>query len=158
MMPFLGFTGNWGSRGRAQVERLADLARKCGDLTPLGPRVRDILVAGNRERSLAGKDVSGENFVALAPSTLARRKGTGPPLAPRGASSREVTAYEVELRVGPGRLDFIAGWPSLPWMNYHILGVPERLPRRDPSGFRVKDLEAVRALLREHYQDKRRGG
>jgi hypothetical protein len=159
MMPFLGFTGNWGARGRAQAERLADLARKCGDLTPLREPVRQVLIQGNRARAVAGTDVEGipyEDYAPLAPSTLRRRRGDGPPLAPRYANSRIVTAYEVDVQVGTGRLSFIGGWPALPWMEYHHTGTA-RMPRRDPYGFTVKTLEEVRTLLREHYRKNRAG-
>jgi hypothetical protein len=156
MMPFLGFTGNWGARGRAQTERLADLARKCGDLTPLREPVKQVLIRGNRERALAGTDAQGRDFDELAPSTLKRRRGSGKPLAPRGAQSRVVTAYEVDVTAGTGRLSFIGGWPSLPWMEYHHTGTA-RMPRRDPYGFTAKTLERVRELLREHYRENRAG-
>jgi hypothetical protein len=156
-MPFLGLTGNWGARGRAQTERLADLARKCGDLTPLREPVRQVLIRGNRERSLAGTDAQGRTFAALAAATLKRRRGPGPPLAPLGAQSRVVTAYEVDVQVGTGRLSFIAGWPSLPWMEYHHTGTA-RMPRRDPYGFTAKTLEDIRTLLREHYRKNRTMG
>jgi hypothetical protein len=159
-MPFLGFTGSWGSRGRAQTERLADLARKCGDLTPLREPVRQVLIQGNRVRAVAGTDVEGipyEDYAPLAPSTLRRRRGDGPPLAPRYANSRIVTAYEVDVTAGTGRMSFTGSWPSLPWMEYHHTGTA-RMPRRDPYGFTAKTLEEVRTLLREHYQNKKRGG
>jgi hypothetical protein len=157
MMPFLGFTGNWGARGRAQTERLADLARKCGDLTLLREPVRQVLIQGNRARAVAGTDAQGRTFAPLAATTLKRRRGPGPPLAPRGAQSRAVTAYEVDVTAGTGRLSFIGGWPSLTWMEYHHTGTA-RMPRRDPYGFTAKTLEEVRTLLREHYQNKKRGG
>jgi hypothetical protein len=147
-MPFLGLTVNWSARGPA-AERLADLARRCGDLTPLREPVRQILVDGNRERSLAGTDPQGRSFAALAASTLRRRRGTGPPLAPRGAQSRVVTAYEVDVLAGAGRLSFTGSWPSLPWMEYHHSGTA-RMPARNPYGFRQQDLDEVRALLVRH--------
>jgi hypothetical protein len=153
-MPFLGLTVNWSARGPA-AERLADFARRCGDLTPLREPVRQILVDGNRERSLAGTDPQGRSFASLAASTLRRRRGTGPPLAPRGAQSRVVTAYEVDVQAGTGRLDFVASWPSLPWIEYHVTG-GRYLPVRNPFGFRSKDLEAIRELLSDHIARQRR--
>ena len=131
--------------------RIAELARKAGDLTPLREPVREILVRGNRERALAGTDVQGRRFAPLAPSTLRRRVGTGPPLAPRYQSSRVVTEYEVDIRAGEGQLSFIAGWPGVSWMEHHHTGTP-RMPRRDPYGFRQRDLDAVRALLKAHMR------
>jgi hypothetical protein len=147
-MPFLGLTVNRDARGPT-AERLADLARKCGDLTPLREPVRQILVDGNRERSLAGTDPQGRSFASLAASTLRRRRGSGPPLAPRGAQSRVVTAYEVDVLAGAGRLTFTGSWPSLPWMEYHHTGTA-RMPARNPYGFRQQDLDEVRDLLVRH--------
>lgn len=146
------FSVNWTNRGGIG-RRLSELARRVDDLTPLVAPVRQILIDGNRERSLAGTDAQGRPFAPLAPSTLRSRTGTGPPLAPHRAQSRVVTGYHVDVRTDRGTLTFAASWPDQPWMEYHHTGTP-RMPKRDPYGFREQDLERVRALLREHIMRK----
>jgi hypothetical protein len=128
-------------------ERIADIARRCGDLSPLAVPVRKVLVDGNRERALAGTDANGVRFAPLKPSTLERRKGSGPPQAPRGASSRIVTGYVVSVLASVARLLITGSWPTLAWLGYHRTGT-KHMARRDPYGFRPKDLETIRGMLR----------
>lgn len=130
-------------------ERIADIARRCGDLSPLKEPVRQVLWEGNKQRALAGTDAQGTPFAPVAASTRKTRGGDGAPLAPHGASSRVVTDYTVNVQAGPGRLTFTGSWPSCPWMEYHHTGT-KRMPRRDPYGFRAQDLDRVRQMLREH--------
>lgn len=146
------FSLNWQNRGGIG-DRISELSQRVADLTPLIEPVRTILIDGNRERSLAGTDVNGVPFAPVKPSTMLRRGGDGPPLAPRRAGSREVTGYVVEIRTGGGSLTFTGSWPDQPWMEYHHTGTP-RMPKRDPYGFREQDLERVRALLRAHIVRK----
>lgn len=127
-------------------ERLTELAKRCGDLTPIQNDVRQILVNGNRERALAGTNAQGVPFASLAPSTLKHRRGKGPPQAPRGAGSQIVTGYVVQVTAGPGELRIIASWPDLPWIPYHVDGTPH-MPARNPMGYRQQDLEKIRALM-----------
>ena len=128
------------------AERIADLARRCGDLSPIAPEVRAILVEGNKRRALAGVDFMGRPYAPLAPSTWRTRKGSGPPLAPRSAQSRVVTEYTVQVTAGPQRLTFVAGWPNVHFMEYHIHGT-SRMPRRDPLGFADHELYRIRQLM-----------
>lgn len=131
------------------AERLSDIARRCGDLSPLRDPIRRILVEGNRSRALAGVDAQGQPFAPLAPSTLRRRKGGGPPLAPLYSASRVVSQYVVDVQAGPGRLSFTGAWPRQRWMEYHHTGT-RRMPRRDPYGFRRQDLDAIRPMLNDY--------
>ena len=135
------------------LERLSDIARRAGDLTPLREPIRRILWEGNRDRALAGTDAEGRAFAPLAASTLKHRDGSGPPQAPHGAGSRVVTDYVVDVQAGPGRLSFTGSWPGLAWMIYHIRGT-RRMPRRDPLGFTRSTLDRARTLLREHVMKK----
>lgn len=137
------------------AERLADIARRGGDLSPLAEPIRRVLWEGNKERALAGEDAQGNRFAPLSPATIARRKGNGPPLAPRGASSRIVTGYVVSVLAGIGRLSFTGSWPELDWVQYHADGT-KRMPRRDPFGFRQRDLDRVREMVREYVMRKGR--
>src|SRR4051812_17458551 len=99
----------------AITERLADIARRAGDLSPLGEPVRRALWEGNKERALAGETAQGAKFAAVKASTQKTRGGSGPPLAPRGAASRIVTGYVVSVVAAVGRLTFTGSWPDLPW-------------------------------------------
>lgn len=128
------------------ANRISELARRCGDLSPIAGDVRAILTEGNKRRALAGIDFMGRPYAPLAPSTWASRKGSGPPLAPRSAQSRVVTDYTVQVTADPGRLTFAASWPDVPFMEYHIHGT-RRMPRRDPLGFADTELYQVRHLM-----------
>jgi hypothetical protein len=147
-MAFFNFVGGGPSRSKV-AERLGDIARRCGDLSPLREPVRRILIEGNRARALAGVDAQGRRFAPLAASTLSRRRGTGPPLAPRYAASRVVTAYVVNVIAGPGKLSFTGAWPSVHFMEYHHTGT-RYMPRRDPYGFRQQDIDRIRPMLGDY--------
>jgi hypothetical protein len=128
-------------------ERLADVARRCGDLTPLADPVRRLFWEGNRAARLAGVDAEGRPFAPLAQSTLKRRKGHGPPLAPEGEASKIITGYVVQVTAGPGRLTFAGSWPDLDWIQYAADGT-RHMPARDPLGFRRQDIDQVRDWMR----------
>lgn len=134
--------------------RLADIARNAGDLSPIAEPLRQILWEGNRERALRGEDAQGQAFAPLSPATLKNRKGDGPALAPRRGASRIVTGFVVHVIAGVGRLSFTGSWPGLDWVRYHADG-GRRLPRRDPFGFTNATLEKARALLRQHVMKSR---
>lgn len=129
------------------LDRNQLILRRLADLRPIEPRLRQIFVEGKRFHLLRGTDAAGRPFQAVKPETAKRRGGTGPPLAPRGASSRIVADYRVDFeRVGNG-LRVVAGWP-MGWVQHHKTG-GRRLPRRDPGGFRQIDMrEAMRVLRR----------
>jgi hypothetical protein len=81
-------------------DRVSDIARKCGDLSSLQEPIRSRLVEGNRQVIMSGTSPGSTAKVApLAPSTLRRRKGNGPPRAPRGEASRVVAGCEVHDRL-----------------------------------------------------------
>lgn len=152
-MAFLGFVG---APGKSKIaERLSDIARRCGDLSPLREPIRKVLVEGNKARALAGVDPQGRAYARLAASTLSRRAGTGPPLAPRYAASRVVTQYVVNVQAGPGRLSFTGSWPNVHFMEYHERG-GRYLPQRRVFGFRRQDIDAIRPMLSD-YILKRKG-
>lgn len=133
-------------------ERLADIARRCGDLSPLAEPVRQVLIEDNRERALAGVDADGNPFAPLAPSTVKQRQRmglSGPPQAAHGPQSRVITGYVVDVQAGPGRLSFLGSWPALDWIRYHITGT-SRMPQRNPMGFRRAALDRIRGMLRNH--------
>lgn len=53
------------------------------------------------------------------------------------------------FRAGVGRLTITGSWPDFPEIEYHRVG-GKHLPRRDPFGWREKDLAACRAMLRDY--------
>jgi len=139
-------------------DRLSDIARNAGDLTPLREPVRNALKDGNRADRLAGLDWEGRPFKDLAPSTLERRRKqglNGPPLAAHGPTARIITKFFVDVRAGVGRLTFTGSWP-MDWVRFHVTG-SRRLPRRDPMGFRAPTLDRARALLLEHIANNKKG-
>lgn len=133
----------------ALLDRLVEIQQRCNNLAPLASPVITVLRTGNRDRALAGTDAAGTSYAPLAPATLKRRKGTGPPQAPQGEASRIVTAQTWESDASPGELRLTGSWPSLAWLIYHVQGT-SRMPARDPVGFRPQDIKTAKTLLREY--------
>lgn len=132
------------------IERNEQILARAANLSPLEPQLRELFSRGKREQLLAGADAQGAPFAPLAPSTLRQKsRGPGGPLVPRGASSSIITGYFLTFAFGPNMIRVSAGWPGLDWVGYHITGT-RRMPRRDPSGFRPRDLAEGLALMREH--------
>lgn len=114
---------------------------------PVHWKAQQILKDGKREQLLQGVDWRGRPFAKLKPSTLKRRKGTGPPLSPRRGDSRSITHYYVAIdHVGPGEMHVEADW-QLAWMRYHNTGT-RHMAARPPGGFRSQDVKKVLAALR----------
>src|SRR5581483_7799637 len=131
-------------------ERLADLARRCGDLSPVREPVRQLLWNGNRENKLRGLAPDGRRYPLVADSTQERRPRPGRiPFITDGDRSTIITGFVVDVNAGPGRLTFVGGWPGLDWPEYHVNAYGPR-PARDPYGWRRVDLEDCRELMREH--------
>ena len=138
-------------------ERMADLARRCGDLSPIREPVRRILWEGNRENKTRGLAPDGTRYPLVALSTQKRRPRPGRiPFMTRGAASTIVTGFVVDVQAGPGRLTFTGGWPGLGWPEYHVNPWRTR-PARDPYGWRRVDLEDCRELMRDHVVRRRFG-
>lgn len=131
------------------AERLGDMAKRCGDLSPLAAPVRRIVEDDNREAILSGQDCRGHAVSALAPSTLERRDGSGPPRAPHGMASRLVAGLVVVVHAGLSRLAISKTWPDAPWWVYHASGT-RNMPARDPSGVRPEATARVRELLSKY--------
>jgi len=150
-----GFGGGVSFAPKSKIaERLSDIAKRCGDLSPLKEPIRQVLWEGNKIRSLRGVDVQGNKFAPLAISTLRNRKGFGPPLAPHWSDSRVVTQYVVNVQAGVGRLSFTGAWPGLYWMEYHQTGT-RHMPARPPYGFRKIDIDAIRPMLNSYVMKGR---
>lgn len=133
------------------TERLADLARRCGDLSPIANDVRKVIERDNREAILAGQDGDGKPVAALKPSTLGHRKGTGPARAPSGANSPLIKGLVVSVQAGTGRLAFSKSWPSAPYWVYFASGT-KNMARRDPSGVRPQARDEIRGMLAQYLK------
>jgi hypothetical protein len=111
-------------------------------------RVRAIVIEGNRAGLLAGTDKQGRPLAPLAPSTLRDRKGTGPPLVPRGEASRFISGFRAEWIEEAGGYVLHCGWAGLdsrdgrPFAGYHLTGAG-RLPKRDVGGIRPSDWQKI---------------
>jgi hypothetical protein len=116
------------------VAMLDRLARP--DLAPLARELRRVMIDDNREGLLAGTNADGGTADELRPATIRRgRGGEGPPRVPRGAGSRMVADYEVEVQQAPDRVLLIGGWRNTPFVRFHSTGT-RGMVARDPVGIR----------------------
>jgi hypothetical protein len=140
--------------GASLLDRIIGIRRKATDLAPLEPQVRQILWDANKARGLLGLDYTGKKYADLKPSTLKDRARAGyppgPPLNRQGMQARVIQGCEIRVTIEPARLRILKSWPTVPWMEYHILGTP-RMARRDPLGW-GDELVKVRALLPAHMK------
>ena len=65
------------------VDRLTTIAKRCGDLSPLAPSMRNRFWLGNRAAILSGTTPLGATVKPLSPGYLKRRRGSGPSLPTR---------------------------------------------------------------------------
>ena len=145
----LGLVTNGSNKG-ALRERVADMAKRCGDLTPIAPEVQAICWEANKRAVLTGKTYDGHPVAPLRPSTLKRRKGTGPPRAPNYAQSSVITMCEVNVIAGPGKLTFTKGYPGFePILGWLDQGT-KKMRARPTMGFGRDELEATATLVRKH--------
>lgn len=130
----------------AVFERISDIAKRCGDLSPLQEPVRARLWEGNAFNVLAGLTFDNVPVAPLKASTLRRRYENGPPRAPNGSASRAVHFYTITVNAGVGDLRFIAGWPGFPEIEYLHYGNPN-MAARPTIGFRPQDLQWIREQM-----------
>lgn len=125
------------SSGEEQVSAyLADLEYRVTDLRPLAVEIGNLIEVDNMAARMLGVDVDNQPFQPLADSTLRKRVGNGPPLAPMDMSSRIISGLEITLvDVGIGGIDILGDWPSMPFLHYHVTGT-KYMPARDPVGIR----------------------
>lgn len=140
------------------AERCADIARRCDDLSPLVDPIKKRLWWGNREAVVQGVSPNGRPVAPLMPSTLARRKGDGPPRAPMRDKSRVITMYEVNVVAGPGKLSFIGGWPGFTPIIEYLSHGTSRMRARPTFGFREIDLDWIRKQMQSHIIQPSGGG
>lgn len=141
-----------------RLEFLADLPRS-REFREFRTHVRRACLEGYKKRMRAGLDGHLRPFAPLAPSTLKRRKGKGPPLLPRGLQSRFWTTVDAKwTEPESGRWEFVMAWrgfdadngQSIPaihmqggsratrrfgrLVNFFTSSGMWRLPKRDASG------------------------
>lgn len=106
-------------------------------------RIGEIVEEGNRRGLLDGTDRHGRELVPT--------EAGHSPLTPRGASSRAVADFEVEVRhEGDDRAVIKAGWPSgtTAMLQRHAAGEGD-LPVRDVLGIRPETKGRIRRELQE---------
>jgi hypothetical protein len=132
------------------LERNRGIERRMVDLRPIQPKVEATLKAGKREQLMQGVDARGVPYTPLLASTLRGKRVSPRPLVGlKGEASPLITGYAVETTVKRGSLEVSAGWPGQDYVRYLRTGTG-RMVARDPGGFRPKDLEECRKLLRLH--------
>jgi hypothetical protein len=128
---------------------MKNLAKGFADIRPLAKEIGRLMLEGNRE---IGTDWNSNNLAPLAPSTLKRRDGTGPPLAPHGLDSRIVTNAQINV-VGIG--DYVAielSWKDMPWLTYHSTGT-KYMKQRDITGIRPETMDQIGDLIQSFFDD-----
>jgi hypothetical protein len=117
------------------------------DYTPLLEQLRQLVADDNATAILTGKDCQDRDVAPLKFSTRARRRrGTGPPRAPRRGDSRMVAHLEVEVTVQGNQITVVKQWPE-DWVHWHVVGTPD-MAARDPSGIRPATDRTIRDLIR----------
>jgi hypothetical protein len=153
---------NFGGSADIEAEIAAVLNWKA-DLGPVRQEVTRIVQEANREDRLEGSGWRGDYLLALAPSTLERRRGSPIPFVEHGEASRVITNLVVVVDVKPARLSIGLRWIGMPWLRFHIEGGPV-IPQRDFFGIGPWTLPLVdAAVLRESDrqfpgQDRTAGG
>lgn len=131
-------------------DRIADKARRCGDLKPLSEPVRKLLWEGNKQNKSKGLDPDGNKYAKLKPSTIKRKpRLNNTPFMTHPPTSAIVTGYVVDVRAGVGRLTFTGSWPGLAWPEWHIKATKNRAAR-NPYGFRRIDLLDIHDMLKAY--------
>lgn len=129
---------------------LRGTAKGLTDLRALSQPVMRLMDQGNREG--IGTDVSGNALAPLRFSTLLRRKGSGPPLAPHGLASRIFSATRFSAAGAGGTLAVEMSW-DLPWLKYHRTGTSRMKARDISSQVRPITVTEVRLLLWGYFKD-----
>lgn len=135
----------------AKVERLERLGLALRDLAPLAKRCEEIL-AEELYNSLANQEdaATGARVDDLKPSTLKRRRGSGPPRIPRHRSSRMANPDIKITGDGATTWEIRASWPDFPQIRFHVKGTRYMVARNPigvPPRARVRIAEAVREAI-----------
>src|SRR5262245_24066207 len=125
--------------------------------------LRMIVLEDHKDMILRDVDRYGKPRWPLAPSTLERREGTGPSLAPRALGSRVVTRCDVAWVQRGGYMILVKRFFDLPFIRYHLEGARKPgtrwvLPRRDVGGITPQGWAAVVARHKRLARDIIRSG
>jgi hypothetical protein len=123
-------------------ETLDRLSKGLKDLSPIQGAMKTLVLNGNREG--LGTDRDGAPLEPVKLSTMKRRGGNGPPLAPHGTNSRIVTQAQVDSTVTPNGMAVELSWPSLSWLKYAAA-------KRNIVGIRPQTLGQVNQELLSYY-------
>jgi hypothetical protein len=136
------------SSGEEQVTAyLADIQYRVVDLKPLAIEIGELIQVDNMAARMLGVDKDNQPFADLAPATLRKRVGNGPPLAPMEMSSRVISDLEISyVDRGIDGVDIIGDWPNMPFLIYHVTGT-SRMPARDPVGIRPQGWATIEDAL-----------
>lgn len=128
------------------------------DLFEVCREIGDLIYQDNVTARLEGVDKDGQPFQPLAASTLAdERRGPGPPLAPKGLSSRVIANFEVEVsRDGDSAYRIEGGWPTFDKIFFHVTGFQHAgggwVPERNPWGIRPEAMVKIEDLFDTYCQ------
>lgn len=104
--------------------------------------VRDAMIEGHREGTLAGTDGAGLPLAPLRPATIARRDGTGPPTIPHNERSRMLRLYAVDAVVTDRKATLRGHWDAVPFAKYLL----DRWPL---DGLRPDTVRSIRHAITE---------
>ncbi|MHC5536646.1 hypothetical protein ACYOEI_00045 [Singulisphaera rosea] len=136
--------------GKGLEMMLKSLKKGTGNLSVLAKPIGQILLDDNRNN--LGTDWHGNTLAPLAESTLKRREGNGPPLAPRGTDSRIVTNAFIDATRTTSGLVVELGWKGIPWLRFHTSGT-KWMPQRDITGVRPQTMDKITDLVQNYYAD-----
>ncbi len=126
------------------------LSRGLNDLRPIAFKVSSCLLEGNRQG--IGTDWHGSPLAPLKASTLKRREGNGPPLAPHDLSSRIFTNPVINASGAGGQLAVEMSWKGIPWLGFHMTGT-KWMAQRNIVGIRPETLDRIQGVCLEYFDD-----
>lgn len=141
--------------------RLKDLKtfnKQVKDLSRLADKMKRVIIEDNKKFALLGEDKRQKGYAALRPSTIATRRGNGPPLAPRMGNSRVIKRFYCDADVNNGSITFRAGWrgADVEWMQYHFTGYTHRsgtkVAARNANGIRPETMTRLKKLASDHFK------
>lgn len=114
------------------VKQYKDDLEKLTNLEDLAHKIEAILQEQRRKEGTAGIGSDGQTLAPVKESTIRRgRGGDGPPLAPRGESSRSISNFSVAVTADTDGSILITGyWPGIEdWIETHFVDTANRVAR-----------------------------
>jgi hypothetical protein len=128
---------------------------KLTNLEDFGQKIAAIMQEQRRKEGLAGIGSDGNALAPVKESTIRRgRGGDGPPLAPRGASSRTIAGFQVGVTAYPdGSILITGGWPGIEdWIESHFVDTLHRVAR-NIGGISADTDGLIWAALGDHIDE-----